>query len=340
MYIPMQEKNTICDPKVLYILSIYLPISAQNKKGAVDIMYNRAFLFNGIGSKPEKLLEQLTPEMMDRYETYRTEAFTRLGLDLDMDKNTGYSAKAAEWMVPFLCDRVVYEYLIGKGIVPDIGAGYSSGIVSASACFGSIRHEDAHDIVMTHLSMFRGLQEKGIKLDMGIVIGFHYDELKEFFSDKFSSDELVIGSGNSDFHVMISGRAEAVEKAIGLCLNEGAIKAFTMNTGTAFHHPLMEQYSTEYISLCNRLEYKEPLYPLISVFDSTVLKTVDEVRKENLLNVCTPMRWDLALKKLEELGVKEFFDVSANGAIKKFSRVSRSCRVYTLEDIVGGGYTL
>lgn len=310
------------------------------KKGAVDIVYSKAFLFNGIGSKPEKLLAQLTPEMMDRYEAYRKEAFSRLGLELDMNKNTGYSAKAAEWMVPFLCDRVVYEYLIGKGIVPDIGAGYSSGIVSASACFGSIIHEDAHDIVMTHLSMFRGLQEKGIKLDMGIIIGFHYDELKELLSGKFGPDELVIGSGNSNFHVMISGKAEVVEKAIGLCLEEGAIKAFTMNTGTAFHHPLMEQYSSEYISLCQRLEYKEPKYPLISVFNNTVLKTVDEVRKENLLNVFTPMRWDLALKKLEELGVKEFFDVSANGAINKFSRVSRRCRVYTLEDIIGGGYTL
>ena len=303
-------------------------------------MYKRAFLFNGIGSRPEKLLVQLTSEMTDRYEAYREEAFTRLGLDLDIDKNTGYSAKAAEWMVPFLCDRVVYEYLISKGIFPDIGAGYSSGIVSASACFGSIRHEDAHDIVMTHLSMFRGLHEKGIKLNMGIVIGFPYDDLKELLSGRFSSDELVIGSGNSSFHVMISGKTEAVEKAIEICINEGAIKAFSMNTGTAFHHPLMEQYSFEYISLCNKLEYKEPKYPIISVFNQTVMKTADEVRKENMINVFTPMRWDLALKNLEELGVTEFFDVSANGAINKFSRVSGRYRLYTLEDVVGGGYTL
>ena len=50
------------------------------------------------------------------------------------------------------------------------------------------------------------------------------------------------------------------------------------------------------------------------------------------------MRWDLTLKKMEELGVKEFFDISANGAIKKFSRVSKKCRIYTLEDILNGKY--
>ena len=297
-------------------------------------MYKTAFLFNGIGSEPEKLLARLTPEMTNKYEAYRNEAFKRLGLDTDMAKNTGYNAKAAEWMVPFLCDRVVYEYLTEKGITPDIGGGYSSGIVSACACFGAIRHEDAHDIVMTHLSMFRRLRENGIKLDMAIIIGFTYEDLKEMLSGRFSDDELVIGSTNSSFHLMISGRAEAVGKAVELCISEGALKAFSLNTETAFHHPMMEQYSTEYIGLCSRLSYKKPEYPLISVFDQSVLSTVDEIKKENLYNVCTPMRWDLALKRLEELGVKEFFDISPNGAIKKFSRVGRKCRIYTLEDII------
>ena len=301
-------------------------------------MYEKAFLFNGIGSKPEKLLPQLTPEMMEKYETYKAEAFSRFGLDTDMEKNTGYNAKAVEWMVPFLCDRVVYEYFTENGITPDIGAGYSSGIVSISACFGSIKHTDAQDIVMTNRSMLRKLDEEGIKLNMGIVIGFTYDDIKELLSGKFSPDELVIGSVNSSFHVMISGKAEAVEKAIELCINEGAIKAFPMNTGTAFHHPLMKNYSVENIEICRNMEYKEPKYPLISVFSQSVLSSAEDVRNENTCNVCTPMRWDLTLKKMEELGVKEFFDISANGAIKKFSRVSKKCRIYTLEDILNGKY--
>ena len=33
---------------------------------------------------------------------------------------------------------MVFDHYIQQGIVPDIGAGYSSGIVSISACFGSV----------------------------------------------------------------------------------------------------------------------------------------------------------------------------------------------------------
>ena len=43
---------------------------------------------------------------------------------------------------------------------------------------------------------------------------------------------------------------------------------------------------------------------------------------------------DLALNELEKMGVTEFFDVSANGAVKKFSRVNKSkCKIYTLEEL-------
>ena len=301
-------------------------------------MYNRAFLFNGIGSKPEKLVEKLTPELKEKYDYYRMEAFSRLGLPSDLNELTSHQAKTAEWLLPFICDRVVYEYYIDQGITPDIGMGYSSGIVIASACLGSIRHEDAHRIIMSHCSMLQKVEESGDKLDMGVIIGFSYDELKELFKDKFSPDELIIGSGNSSFHVMVCGKSEAVAKAVDFCTEEGAIKAFVMKTGTAFHYPVMKDLDEESIGVCKSLDFKTPVCPLMSVFDIVPLETAEQIRHENIINVYTPMRWDLALKKLEELGVKEFIDTSANGAVKKFSRVSRKCKIYTLEDVLSGNY--
>ena len=296
-------------------------------------MYNRAFLFNGIGSKPEKLLVKLPPELMDRYEHYLGEAFGRLGLSMDLEKNKAYDGRVAEWIISLICDRVVFEHYIDKGIIPDIGAGYSSGIVSISGCFGSVPHEFAHDIIMMNRATMRCLEEHDEKLDMGIVIGFSYSDIEELFDGKFSPDELVIGSGNSKFHVMVSGKASTVEKALLLCQNEGAIKAFSFGTGVAYHHPIMKKYSQEYVDFCASTTYKAPTYPILSIFDREGMTTGEQVLRENQLNVYTPIRWDLAVKKLEELGVTEFFDVSANGAVSKFSRVSRKCKIYTLEDV-------
>ena len=301
-------------------------------------MYNRAFLFNGVGSKPEKLLNNLTPELKEKFEVYKAEAFSFLGIPSDISKLSVHQQKAVGWMLPFICDRVVFEFFIEKGITPDIGMGYSSGVSIASACFDSIKQEDIYSIVMSQCSMMERLEKSDDKLDMGIIIGFSYEELSEMFEGRFSSDELVIGSGNSNFHVMICGKAEAVANAVEFCIQEGAIKAFSMDIGTAFHSPIMKKYDIDTINVCGSLDYKDPRWPIMSVVDIRPLKTAEEIRRENAMNVYTPMRWDLSIKKLEEMGVREFIDISANGAVKKFSRVSRKCKIYTLEDVLSGNY--
>ena len=301
-------------------------------------MYNRAFLFNGIGSKLGKLICNLTPELREKYETYKAEAFSFLGINGDLSDITDYHKEIIEWMLHFVCDRVVFEYFIEQGITPDIGMGYSSGIVIASACLGAIKYEDTQNIIMSLCDMIERVKKSSYKLDMGVVIGFSYDELAEMLKNKFSNDELIIGSGNSSFHTMICGNAEAVSKAVEYCTEEGAIKAFSMNIGAAFHHPIMEEVAIKSINICKSLDYADPTCPIMSVFDLKPLKTAEEIRVENVKNVYTPMRWDLAIKKLEKMGVREFIDISANGAVKKFSRVSRKCRIYTLEDVLSGKY--
>lgn len=297
-------------------------------------MYNRAFLFNGIGSKPEKLLVNLPTQLMEKYEYYLDESFTRLGLCKDIEKNSAYNGRVAEWVISLICDRVVFEYYIEQGIIPDIGAGYSSGIVSISACFGSVSHEFAHDIIMMNRSTMKCLEANNVKLDMGVIIGMDYQEATDYFRQRFSPDELIVGSGNSSFHVMISGQADKIEEALGYALEGGALKAFSFGIGVAYHHPIMEAYTKEYNDFCSSIVYNDPLYPMISGFDCRIVTTGEDVMRENIINCHTPIRWDLTLKKLEEMGVTEFFDVSANGAVKKFSRANkRKCKIYTLDEV-------
>ena len=63
-------------------------------------------------------------------------------------------------------------------------------------------------------------------------------------------------------------------------------------------------------------------------------KSAEEIREEQIKDIITPMRWDLSIAKMEELGVTEFYDTSADGAIKKFSRLKkRSSKIYTYADL-------
>ena len=64
------------------------------------------------------------------------------------------------------------------------------------------------------------------------------------------------------------------------------------------------------------------------------MTTGEALHKEEQINVITPMQWALSIAKMEELGVTDFFDTSADGAIKKFSRLKkRSSKIHTYMDV-------
>ncbi len=297
--------------------------------------FRRAFLFNGIGTKPEKLIQAMTPLMLQKYLDYRHDEFKRLHLSEELSENCPMDRLAAEWLSSLISDRVVYEYYIEKGIFPDIGMGHSSGIVSISACFGAISHEFAHEIIMMNRSTMRSLRDSGENQDMGTIIGMGIDEVNELIEEKhFSPDDVMVGSANSRICTMISGKRDSVIQLLDAAQEAGAIKVIPFNIGLAYHHPMITEHSDEYVSFCESGEYKAPEYPVMSIFDGRIMTDGNDLRKENCINILNPIRWDLAVKKLEDLGVTEFYDVSANGAVGKFSRINkRKSRIYTFDEV-------
>ena len=297
--------------------------------------FRRAFLFNGIGTKPEKLIQAMTPLMLQKYLDYRHDEFKRLHLSEELSENCPMDRLAAEWLSSLISDRVVYEYYIENGIFPDIGMGHSSGIVSISACFGAISHEFAHEIIMMNRSTMRSLRDSGENQDMGTIIGMGIDEVNELIEEKhFSLDDVTVGSANSRICTMISGKRDSVIQLLDAAQEAGAIKVIPFNIGLAYHHPMIAKHSDEYVSFCESGEYKAPEYPVMSIFDGRIMTDGNDLRKENCINILNPIRWDLAVKKLEDLGVTEFYDVSANGAVGKFSRINkRKGRIYTFDEV-------
>lgn len=296
--------------------------------------YQKAFLFNGIGARPDKLLKDMSPRLREKVSTYQEEVFRRYGLPMELDTLVAEDRLIAEWLISSICDRVIFEYYGEQNIIPDIGAGYSSGIVTISACFGAIDYLFAYDIIRRNKKIMELIGRENVHYDMGVIIGIEPDVVREMIRACGFSDEVVIGSVNSFMCVMISGLAEAVDVVLERALSEGALRVNLLHTKMAFHHPVMERYAADYISFCGQGVYDNPRYPIISIFDQSIMTTKQEIMRENQVNIVSPIRWDKTIDHLQELGVTEFFDISANGAAQKFSRVRRhSAKIYHYLDI-------
>ncbi len=296
--------------------------------------YQKAFLFNGICTKPELLCSKLVTEDYLRYEKYKNEIFQKYNLRQTLSENKGPDHLIAGALSSAISDRVVFESYIRKGIIPDVGCGYSSGVVNVCACFSAISYDTSYDIIRCNKNTAESLKNSGKMFDMGIIIGLDHETVNQIIIDSDKVDKVFVGSVNSEICVMITGYEECVADVLKAADSEGALKTVKMNIGIAYHTALIKPYAGDYIDMVSQIDYKKPDYPVVSVFSGEVMTTPGQLRYENEIDVTTAMRWDRAIKALEELGVTEFYDTSADGAIKKFSRLKkRTSKIYTYKDV-------
>lgn len=296
--------------------------------------YHQAFLFNGIGSKPERLCQFLSSRDRSRYEIYVHDTFKKYNLCINISENTEVDRLIAGALTSAIADRVVFESYLEKGIVPDIGCGYSSGLTNVCACFSAISFDTSYDIIFCNRKTTRAISQSGNILDMGVIIGMDAASVYDLIQDVGESERVMIGSINSKICVMISGYEEGIVHVLEAAVQEGALKAIQMHTGIAYHTPFIAPYVQTFTDFISNTTYSDPKYPIVSVFTHETMQTAEALHREEQINVITPMQWALAISKMEELGVTDFFDTSADGAVKKFSRLKkRSSKIHTYTDV-------
>lgn len=298
-------------------------------------IYKNAFLFNGIGTNHEKLFSEMPSVLSERFYSYQSDIFHRFNLYTDLEKNSPLDKILACWFISDISDRVVSETYIEKGIKADIGAGYSSGLLNTCACFSAFSFDFSYELFYLNKTTIMSAWTNNEKLDMGIIIGMDNDTVREIIHSLDLQKRVVIGSVNSSVCVMISGYADDVQTVLDKSAEEGALKSIRMNQPIAYHNEFIAPYCRQYIDFCSSIEYNDPIVPIISAFDQHMITQKEDLIEENIKNLTSPMRWDLTINKLQELGVTAFYDTSINGAIKKFTRWNKRKSVfYTIHDVL------
>lgn len=297
-------------------------------------MFKKAFLFNGIGAIPENLFSKMPKFLLEKYREYQNDAFKALNLDTVVENNLSFDVMLSKWIISSICDRVIFEYYIENNIIPDIGAGYSLGLINICSCFSVFPYDVADQIIMKNKTTLSLLEKAKMDTDLGVIIGLDYKTVLEIIRNQNKEETVSIGSVNSKICVLITGMRESVVSVLESAIAEGALKAGAMNVHIAYHCSHIAPFCTEYKEFCTQHVFNDPRFPIISAFNQKILTKGDELIHENQINVTSPLRWDLTINKLEDLGVTDFFDMSADSAVKKISRCkNRTSKIHTFLEI-------
>jgi len=220
--------------------------------------------------------------------------------------------------------------LLGK--TPVVAAGHSLGEYSALVAAGSLRFEDA--VLLVH-KRGRYMQEavpvgEGA---MAAVLGMSYEDLARAL-EQVGGGVAQIANWNSPDQIVIAGHKGAVEEALRLAKPPRSVM---LPVSAPFHSSLMKPAEERLAADLDRVEFKDPAFPIVTNVDARMITTGAEARDALKRQVSRPVLWYESMELLGKSGIDVFVELGTgkvlSGLIKRIGRGwSRPFAMASVED--------
>lgn len=147
----------------------------------------------------------------------------------------------------------------------------------------------------------------------------------DFADVKAAADEAgcEVANDNSPGQVVISGKKEAVLKAMEIAKEKGAKKAVELAVSAPFHCSLMQPAAEVMQEALEKIIILEPKIPVICNVTAEATQDVEVIRQNLVSQVCGTVKWRESVKKMEKLGVQSQIEIGngkvLSGLVKRIS---------------------
>lgn len=215
----------------------------------------------------------------------------------------------------FLHSVIAYKSI--ENTRPEMVAGHSLGEFSALVANGTLRFEDALELVYIRALAMQKACEL-VPSTMAAILALD-DEVVEQICTNVQNEtgEIVVPANfNCPGQLVISGSIKGVEAACEKMKAAGAKRAIILPVGGAFHSPLMEPAKQE---LKTAIEGTDFHTPTCQVYQNVVAKAVmekDEI-KQNLIDQLTgAIRWTQSVMAMISDGASSFTEVGPGNVLQ------------------------
>ena len=208
---------------------------------------------------------------------------------------------------------VILAKTLGENFEPDMVAGHSLGEFSALVANKTLSFEDGLKLVFARAMAMQSACEAEPSI-MAAIIGLD-DKVVEITLDQI--DEIVVPANyNSPGQLVISGSVKGIEIACERLKEVGARRALPLKVGGAFHSPLMEPARVELADAINNTKFNNPICPVYQNVNAKQVVDPDEIKKNLVAQLTSPVRWTQIIKNMLDDGAKTFIEVGPGNVLQ------------------------
>lgn len=189
-------------------------------------------------------------------------------------------------------------------------AGHSLGEYSALCAAGSLTLPDT-----ARLLKLRGqAMQKAVPVGMGAMaalLGLNFEQAIAVANEAMQGQVCTAANDNADGQVVVSGHAEAVDRAIAIAASKGAKRAVKLPVSAPFHCPLMQPAADAMREALAKTNLLAPVVPLVANVTAQATSNAETIRAQLVEQVCGTVRWRESVLFMKAQGVTELVECGA-----------------------------
>lgn len=193
------------------------------------------------------------------------------------------------------------------GAQPAFVAGHSLGEYSALVAAGCITLADAVRLVELRGKLMQEAVPAG-QGAMAAILGLDDDTVRAVCAEAAQGEVVSPVNFNAPGQVVIAGAAAAVERAIAGCKEKGAKRAMPLPVSVPSHCELMRPAAEKFAAAVEALDWKAPQIAIVQNTSAAVPASLDELKRDLLAQLYSPVRWVESVVALADQGVTELVE--------------------------------
>lgn len=296
-----------------------------------------AFMFPGQGSQSVGMLADVLEARAEASRVF-DEAGAAIDLDLREIALQGPEALMNQTAItqPLVLTASVAMWRCWQeksAVRPDYVLGHSLGEYTALVAAEALTLRDA--VKLVHL---RGkLMQDAVPLGQGAMaalMGLDDAQVEQVCEQAAQGEVVAAANFNSPGQVVISGSNAALERAIALAKEAGARRAAMLPVSVPCHCDLLKPAGAALADEMATIAFQQPVIPVVQNVTARVPVDLDELRKNLLAHLYSPVYWADSVRHLRTLGVERFIECGPGKVLAGLGkRIDRDCHILQMNDL-------